>query len=310
MKIIIFGIGSIGRRYAYILRHNFTRDIIAFRSKEQDHFTSNVRQTVHTWDQVKRCRPEVAFITNPTFMHIKTALKCASLNMHLYIEKPLSHNLNGVDKFAEVCRRKKLACYTAYAFRFHPVIQLIRKLLKRKTIYHARVICSSYLPRWRKDANYKKYYSVSSNKGGGVILDLSHELDYISFLFGQIRSINGTYGRASSITIDAEDYMDASIVTSNNVYVNLHLNYFSLCEERKIIVDFKNGYITGDLRKNRVEYCYNNVKKVFTFAVNRNDVLKKQITYFLDNLKKHSMMNNITESRRLIRKIQEFKHGR
>ena len=88
MKVVIFGLGSIGRRQARLLLDNFRHELFAFRSNEGIAPNDLGIKEIYNWEEVEKLNPEVAFITNPTFLHLETALKCAKLGMHLFIEKP------------------------------------------------------------------------------------------------------------------------------------------------------------------------------------------------------------------------------
>ncbi len=309
MKVIFFGLGSIGRRRARILLDNSEHRLFAFRSTRKGPSNDLGIKEIYTWKEVESLRPDVAFITNPTSMHVKTALKCASLGLNMFIEKPLSNTLYGVSSLKEACRKRCLTCYTSYCLRFHPVIKKIRELIKGKKIYHIRVVCSSYLPAWRPDQDYRKSYSSSLRKGGGVLLDLSHELDYIQFLFGEIKTAKVVYSRVSNLTVDAEDFADLLLTLNNGIHVNLHLNFFSRINERSLKVDFAEGHIIGDLLESKVHYLYRSKKKTFKFPKERDDYLKEEIKYFFDNIGNPKIMNGPEESNRFLKKTLEFKHG-
>ena len=310
MKVILFGLGSIGMRHAQILKGNFPHDLFAFRTQRRPKGNSlNIRE-LYNWEEVERLKPEVAFITNPTYLHVETALRCASLGMHLFIEKPLGSSLEKLDDLESKCKDKNLTCYVAYCLRFHPVINQIKQECREKEIYHVRIVCSSYLPRWRKDFDVQESYSASDEKGGGVILDLSHEFDYIQYLFGEIKDIQGRYDRVSAVTLDSEDFADVLITTEAGVRVNLHLNFFSHWNERAITVDFKDGYLRGDLLANQITYGDKDKKETRDCPIERNEFFLAQTKYFFDNLNNPGLMNNLNEARKLLEKILVFKDGK
>lgn len=308
MKVVFFGLGSIGERHARILKEFFpTYELFAFRSTQSGSQNELGIVEVHTWDEVEKIKPEVAFITNPTSLHIEAALKCAKLGMHLFIEKPLSHSMEGVEELAELCLKKNLTCYTAYCLRFHPVVKELREFLRGKKILHVRAAVSSYLPNWRPGTDYKKRYSANSAQGGGVLLDLSHEFDYLDYIFGTLEDMKGWYGRIGDITVDVEDAADVVMKTAQGVPINLHMNFMSRFEERKVVVDFEGGYAIGDIRNNRVEIMENEKKEEKVFTVTRDDYFKEQVEYFFANIGNPAIMNNIGESGKLLQKILEFK---
>lgn len=306
MKVIVFGLGSIGERHARLLVKRFGCDVYAFRTGKKSRNLPDISE-IYSWKEAESLKARVAFITNPTSNHIETAQKCAKLGMHLFIEKPLSDSLKGISQLEKIVNAKRLVCYTAYCLRFHPVVKKIKELLKGRKIFHVRIACSSYLPAWRKTFNVKKTYSALKKKGGGVILDLSHEFDYIEFILGSITSIKGAFGRVSDITLDAEDFADILLKVKNRIPVNLHLNFLSRANERLIKIDFDGGYLQGDLIQNSLVYRNNGQEKSFSFSLTDDDLFESQTRYFLNNLGNPLLMNNLSEAKNLLKKIFAFK---
>ena len=307
MRIIFFGLGSIGARHARILKEHFSHEMYAFRSAKDALPNDLGIAEVSNWEEVEKIKPEIALIANPTSMHIETALKCARLGMHLFIEKPLSNSVDGVAELVQLCREKNLTCYTAYCLRFHPVINELKEYLRDKKILHVRAIVSSYLPNWRPGTDYKKSYSANAAQGGGVLLDLSHEFDYLEYLFGVLQDMKGWYGRVSNMTVDVEDAADVLMKTASGVPINLHMNFMSRLEERKVIIDFEGGYVIGDIRNNRVEWMDGDKKEEKTFTTTRDEYFKEQLEYFFANIGNAKIMNNLAESSALLNKILDFK---
>jgi len=310
VKIIFFGLGSIGLRHAKILLENYKHDLLAYRSKQELNPNKLGIKEVYSWNEIEAEKPDIAFITNPTHLHVETALACAKQGMHLFIEKPLSHTLENISELEKICNKNGLTAYVAYCLRFHPVIKKMHELLSDKVSYHVRVVCSSYLPAWRENQKNKQSYSQFGNRGGGVIWDLSHEFDYIDYLFGGIRTINGVYGKLSNVTVDAEDFADIIIQTNSDIKINLHLNFLSLKNERTIHVDFHDGYLTGDLLGNQVIYYYKQSQETLKFSVKRDDYFSEQLDYFFENLQNPEIMNNVLEAKQLLEKIVTFKEQR
>lgn len=306
MKIIFFGLGSIGRRHAELLKKYYSHDVFAFRSNKCSKRNDLNIPEIYDWYKVKELKPEIAFITNPTSVHVETAIKCANLGMHLFIEKPLCDKMKGIEELQRLCLKKNLTCYIAYCLRFHPVIKEIKKLIKDKMIYHSRIVCSSYLPDWRKDGDFRKSYSANSKLGGGVLLDMSHEFDYIEYLFGDIKEIRANLDRASDITIDVEDVADA-LIKMDKFNINLHIDFLSQQTERKIKVDFEGGYIVGDLMESKIQYFENEKLKNLQLDVDKNGFYKEQLDYFFLNINNKSIMNSLKKAKLLLKKILELK---
>ncbi|MDO8573455.1 MAG: Gfo/Idh/MocA family oxidoreductase [Candidatus Daviesbacteria bacterium] len=309
MKIIFFGLGSIGQRHAKILLENYTHDLYAFRSGENNDVNKLGIKEIYTFDEVKNLQPDIAFITNPTAMHIETALKCAELGCKLFIEKPVGKDTDGLEKLINIVKKKKLVTYIAYNLRFHPVIKKIKEYLKRKKPVYARVVCTSFLPAWRPNTDHLKGYSANTAMGGGVILDLSHEMDYVGYLLGGIKKISGNFAKVSNVTVDAEDYADMTVI-SGGVPVNIHLDFLSQIRQRYIQIDFEKLTVVADLIDAEIkEHEGGIVKNSIELDYNRGQEYEEQLKYFFDNIDNPRMMNNLIEAGDLFKKIVTFKNG-
>lgn len=308
MKIIFFGLGSIGQRHAKILLENYPHDLYAFRSGISEVSNKMGIKELHSWGEVRNLEPDIAFITNPTYLHIETAKKCAEIGCKLFIEKPIDKDLKGLDKLLEIVNNKKLVTYVAYNLRFHPVILRLKKYIENQKPLHVRVVCTSYLPTWRADTDYLQSYSANTSMGGGVILDLSHELDYISYLFGGIKEIEGNYGRRGTVTVDTEDYVDFLAETKQSP-ANIHINFLSHLRQRYIQIDFEGMSVIGDIINIEIkEYKNEILEKRYNLKYDKGQEYIAQMKYFFDNINKPNMMNNLAKATDLFRKIIEFKN--
>lgn len=307
MKIIFFGLGSIGKRHANILLKNYKHDLYAFRSNKNLKGNALGIKELFDLEEVKKLKPDIAFITNPTSEHIKTAISCAEIGCKLFIEKPIGKDLNNLAKLINLVRKKNLITYVAYNLRFHPTINKLIEYLKIKKPLHARVVCTSFLPNWRSKTNYLKNYSAKSIMGGGVILDLSHEIDYISYLLSPIKEIKGNFSRRSVVTIDSEDYADL-LVSTENAPVNIHLNFLSNIRQRYIQIDFEDLTVIGDLINCEIrEFQDEKLKKTYKLGYGKDQEYIEQIKYFFDNINNPGMMNNLLEASNLYKQVISFK---
>ncbi len=307
MKIIIVGLGSIGQRHVKLLKAHYpSYELCAFRHTQGKPNDLGIPE-VYTWQEVDRQKPDVAFICGPTHQHIAVALECARRGMHLFIEKPLSDRLEGLDELQVLIHQHKLTCYVAYCLRFHPVIKRLHELLEGQPILSARVVCSSLLHRWRPEQSTPNY-SMFRSQGGGVILDLSHEFDYIQYLFGPIQRIEGRYGKRSNVTVDSEDYCDALVWGSHDVPVNVHLNFFSHYQERRVVIDLAQGSIVADILNGQIVIDNAQGHQVMDIPVNRDQWMHAQTDYFFQHLNNtSSLMNNLNEARMLLTQLIEFR---
>ena len=178
MKGLIVGLGSVGTKHvdaAFLSEHSITW--YALRHSQDSHSYKGVTNIFDS-----KNIPEIDFIliSNPTSEHYNTIKNFIDLNVPLFIEKPVLSNLKNSEKLLKKIRDKNLNTYVACNLRFHPAINWLHQNIKDiGKIEEVNVYCGSYLPNWRPGRNYKKTYSANQAQGGGVHLDLVHEIDYI-----------------------------------------------------------------------------------------------------------------------------------
>lgn len=305
-KILITGLGSIGRRYARLLQERGGVKLFALRSGKRSGPCEGVTD-LYTWEEAGRCGATAAFITNPTSVHIETAIKCAGLGMHLFIEKPLDMRLSRFDELKRVVAEKGLSAYVAYNMRFHPGVADLREIARRGGFKDAEVRCSSWLPDWRPNTDYLKSYSANAGMGGGVVLDVSHDPDYASYIFGEVEKIEGRAWRQSAVTADAEDTADMTLHVPGGRKVAVHVDFCS--REFVRTVKFSSGEFRYELdlvgnrlitRGARTEEKRYDITRDFTY--------KAEIEYFFSNLGK-PMMNGLDEAGAFLAKLLEFKRA-
>lgn len=309
MKIIIFGLGSIGSRHAKILRQRKGLELFAYRTYKRGGSGAAIKE-VTDWEAVDKIKPAVAFITNPTNLHIDTAIQCARRGMKLFIEKPLGSDIKNLDRLLTIVSQKKVVTYVAYVLRFHPVIQRLKKYFKKNQFLHLRAQATSYLPAWVPNKDHRKRYSAHSQLGGGVIYDLSHELDYTQYLLGPIKKVKGQFARRSDVTVDAEDYADILLETKLGP-ANIHINFMSHLPQRTVQIDFQGFSVEGDLIRNSVtEYLKNGRIRKYKLKDGLECAYADQAKYFFANLSNQKMMNNIFEAAELLKVMHQLKKAR
>lgn len=305
-KILIVGLGSIGRRYARLLRALGHTDLCALRSGRDGQPCDGVKD-LYTWEEVKEAAPGVAFITNPTANHIDAALRCAELGMHLFIEKPLDRCLDRLDALRYLVKEKNLSVYVAYNLRFHPGVKDLRELISSEGFEMAQARCSSWLPDWRPGTDHLKSYSANAALGGGVVLDLSHDPDYCSYIFGGVEAVRGTAGNTGTVTVDAEDTADMALHLFNGGRVDVHLDFCTpKPTERRVKAVTRKGTHELDLVAGRLFSFSGGQTQERKYDVDRDYTYKAEIEYFFANLG-GKMMNDLDEAGALLGKLLEFK---
>ena len=208
-RILIVGLGSIGKRHLRIARELFPQKKIAVLRHKEDSFTPEFADfSFFTIADALEFAPQIAVIANPATFHLSVALELAKIGTHLLVEKPLSTTTEGVAELLLVCRRKKTVLATGYNLRFLPSLQQFKAMLDDSVIgnvWSVRSEIGQYLPSWRPDSDYRKGVSAQYVLGGGALLELSHEIDYLCWIFGEVDWVQAVLAQQSDFEIDVED---------------------------------------------------------------------------------------------------------
>jgi predicted dehydrogenase len=306
IRILIVGLGSIGKRHARLLRQHFPHEVVALRSFLGQETNDLGIPEVSSWEEVDSQTFDVAVIANPTNMHIETALRCAERGLHLFIEKPIDCRLAGLEDLIRIVGERQLTAYVAYPLRFHPVVRGLKERLRERNVLHAGMVCASFLPDWRPSQDHRKVYSSSTEQGGGIFLDMSHELDLAEYLFGPVLEIQGKLSRMSELTVDSDDCADL-LVTHESVMTNIHLNMFSREPRRFVEIDTSDGYMCADVRGQIISDFTRGAKEEERFSIDGDHIYLEQLRYFFDNIGRQDMDNTLLLASGLYKKMIEFR---
>ncbi len=208
-RILIVGLGSIGKRHLRLAREMFPEaDIRVLRHQDCDHIPDLADGCFFDIGRAVECAPQIAVIANPAPFHVATALTLANSGADLLIEKPIAANVDGVAELLATVRRKNVTLLIGYNLRFMPSLRKFRDLLNAQEVgrvLSVRCEIGQYLPSWRQDRDYRQGVSARQRLGGGALLELSHEIDYLRWIFGEIEQVQAVVGRQSSLEIDVED---------------------------------------------------------------------------------------------------------
>ncbi len=207
---LIVGFGSIGRRHVRLLRGLIPEAVIVVlrRSNCEDLVIHGVDHCVITIEEALQLNPQAAVIANPANYHVEVALSLAKAGVHLLIEKPISNTEKGVLELIEICRYQKLILMVGYNLRFLPSLQKFRQLINDECmgrVLSVRAEVGQYLPSWRPDSDYRNTVTAKAALGGGVLLELSHDIDYLRWIFGEVDWVISSLSKQSDLDIDVED---------------------------------------------------------------------------------------------------------
>jgi len=257
MKFLIAGLGSIGRRHLQNLEALGERDITLYRTgKSTLRDLDNdypVYDDIHT--AIKE-QPDAIVISNPTALHIPVAIIAARSDIDIFIEKPLSHAFDNLQAFEVTLQNSASKVFVAYQFRFNAGLKKIKLILDQKELGNPvsfQSIWGEYLPDWHPWEDYRNSYAARKDMGGGVVLTLSHPIDYLRWFFGDVAELKAEVGKRSDLDLDCEDYAEADMTFQSGVKGKLHLDYGSKPKVHHLSIQCEQGKIEWDYSTSIVE---------------------------------------------------------
>jgi predicted dehydrogenase len=229
MKYLIAGFGSIGRRHFRNLRALGEEEIVIYHSghstlPEDELAGFPVENDLRA---ALAHQPGAVIVANPTALHLDVAIPAAKIGCHLLIEKPISHSLARINELEAAVRDNHCQVLVGFQFRFHPTLQQVKKLLDGGAIgelISARAQWGEYLPGWHPWEDYKQGYAARPELGGGVVLTLSHPLDYLRWLLGEVDSLSAFTSRLG-LGLPVEDSACINLRFQNGCLANVQLDY-------------------------------------------------------------------------------------
>ena len=298
-KIVVIGSGSISKKHKKILKKIDKKVLIVSLGSRE--FSQNSKEKI---EKLKKFNPENFIICSPSSLHLHHLMLIEKYfsKKNVLIEKPL------FNKTVKIKNKFKNKYVVGYNLRYHPVLKFIKSFIKKKKIFYIKIESSSYLPSWRK-INYKNSVSAKKKLGGGVLLEMSHEIDFLTWIFGKLKLSNVLNDKASDLKINTDDFLIINGKTKNNSVVSMNMNFFSHLMRRELIVVGKNFSLSGDLIKNEVILVKNFKKKRIKFKNFKLDhTYKYQLQDFLS--KKYKYTCSLKEGVKildLIETIQKMK---
>ena len=248
MKILIAGLGSIGRRHLRNLLTLGEQDILLYRT-HQATMPDEELQAFPVYSSLKKAlleKPDAVIVSNPTALHLDVAIPAARAGCHLFLEKPVSHSLEGIDSLQTIVNISGVRVVVGYQFRFHPGLKTVKQLLSEAVIgdlVSVQAHWGEYLPDWHPWEDFRVGYAARADLGGGVIRTLCHPLDYLRWLVGEVGSVYCTSSRRHTLGLQVEDSAHISLEFQNGVIGQVHLDYLQRPPEHSLKLIGSSGTI-------------------------------------------------------------------
>lgn len=293
---LIIGFGSIGKKHYSILKKlNYFKKIFILTKQKKKNY--NIISNLKDFKKINPNYIIIATHTNKHFFYLKK-LDSMIKGSTILVEKPVFEKNRNF-------KVKKNKVFVGYNLRFHPALIYIKKLLVKEKIFSITINCKSYLPYWRKNIDYSLSNSAKKSFGGGVLLELSHEIDYFHWLFGNIKVIDYSKVRKlSNLKIDCED---SALIVGKTQKANfiINLDFHSQISERSLCISGNKFYIKADLLKYKIEIVRQNKPKLIKFFNNKNKTYFDQHKAILS--KNYKNLCSYSEALKVMQSIERIK---
>jgi predicted dehydrogenase len=281
MNVLFVGLGSIAAKHIHFLRGiDPAVKLFALRSANRSAIPDVVN--VVSVPLLKEIEIDFIVVSNPTSLHVSTIEELITLGKPFFIEKPFASSIEEASRAVSLLKRQHVTAYVAYPLRFHPLLRELKKIVtaEQAKIEEVNVYNGSYLPRWRKDSDYRNSYSADPAMGGGVHLDMSHEIDLVCWLFGRPTASTCYLQSKSSLGIKSYDYANY-LLTYPDFTASIVLNYFRTVPRRTFEIIFSNKVVITDILKGTISV---DNEIIYQFKGDINDMYAHQLEYFIDGI--------------------------
>ncbi len=315
--ILVVGAGSIGRRHLNNLHTlGVTRLAICDPDSQRSASVSaeiNAANFTALDDALTRFQPDAVFVATPPSLHVAQALAAIAAGAHVFVEKPLSNSLTGVSELTAEAAAANRIVQVGYNLRFHPGVRKLKELLDSGTLgalVYAQAEVAQYLPDWRPTQDYRQSYTARRELGGGMLLDGSHELDYLMWLLGPPAELTCMMGKVSALDVNVEDTVDlllrypAPSADRSGMQCHVHLDFAQRGYWRSCRLSGEKSAATWDFRSNEVRVFDADLDtwQSFPYEFAVNDMYLAETQHFLDCIRTGAQpLVGIADGERILR---------
>jgi len=249
MKFLIAGLGSIGRRHLRNLKTLGQTDLLLYRTHQATLPDTDLSgyPTYTDLSEALAQKPDGVIVANPTSLHLEVATAAARAGAALLIEKPVSDSLLGIRELQAVLDQTSKPALVGFHLRYHPVLQQIKELIDANQLgkpLKAHAHWGEYLPGWHPWEDYRQSYAARADLGGGALNTLSHPIDYLRWLMGEVHSLSASLNNLSPLELDIEDNVELLLKFHSGSLATVHLDYYQRPPSHTLEISFEKGRIS------------------------------------------------------------------
>lgn len=241
LSALVVGAGSIGLRRARILISSGFSVDLCDSSPDQRAQAQRLSGRGNIYSDLEEAVAEsgavVCLVCTPPSSHLKIAMAAAEAGMDLFIEKPLSNTFDPyqLNHLAETCRNHSVKVRMGFSYRSLPSLLRFRKEMPSSMI-SANFWSGQNLDDWGAVIGKNYGYHVSPEDGGIVRDSLTHIVDQIHWLFGDIQAVYSHLTCTGTFALGICDSADVMFELENGSVVTAHADYLQIPRESRLTV--------------------------------------------------------------------------
>lgn len=291
--ILVIGCGSVGNRHARNLQSLGCRISGVDPRAERLEETASAVELIHRFtsleDALERGLFDAAVVASPPTAHVAQTSACLRQHLPVLLEKPVAPDLASALQLLELARRTDAAVLLGYTFRWWEPVHRLRALVaegRAGRVLRVDMVMAAHLADWHPWERYQDFFMAQAALGGGALLDESHFLDLMLWLFDWPMDLSATVEKLSSLEIDTDDNVDVSLALASGSRVRIHLDLYTRPHERSIKVYGDAGSIEWNNEANHVRTCSTSsgAWDIEPFTCERNDMFLAEARHFLNVL--------------------------
>lgn len=286
-SVLVVGCGSIGQRHIRNLRGLGIESVLAFDPVGERMAAARESGGIpcETLDAGLARRPIAVVICTPPDLHVAGAKAALEAGVDVLVEKPIASGIDGVRELVELAESSGRILYVGYNLRFHAGLRKLKALLDSGAIGRLLILRAEfgqYLPDWRPDRDYRQGYNAQASMGGSIILDASHEIDYVRWLAGEISAVYALAAKLSDLEIDAEDTALLTLRFANGVAGQIQLDCVQRNYSRACKLVGTEGTLTWNFEEGVRAYSSESRRwQIFPLLPDSNEMYLEEMRHFL-----------------------------
>ena len=314
-KLLIISLGSMGNKYLEIVREywpNIELGVVTSSNPKDRNF--NGIKVFNSIEKAIKWGPSAALVASPASEHVLQAIYLSEAGIPKLIEKPLGIGLESKEQLNKLINLAKsnVICL-GYVLRQSPCAKFMKKMLDQNKIgklIEADFYCSSWLPNWRKGRDYRETVSSKKLLGGGVLLEMSHEIDMALWLLDEIKIIGSFINNSNLLEIESDVEDTALLLGENkaNVAITIRINFCSKNQQRLVSINGEKGALIWDVLKNKVILRDVKDSELYETKIQIKDLYKVQLEEFFSNIEKNSYdLDNLKKGIKVLELIKKIR---